>query len=122
MVDPKSRPRPDSPGRSVEACRAETNIARFDLVSIRLAVICADSGSLSAAVKVAHCSISAGSERISALEEVLGAPLFIRDHRGLRPTPVGEVFVRHARLLLGQLEVLKQEVAGSLELSTTLDG
>ncbi|WP_269759716.1 LysR family transcriptional regulator [Variovorax sp. E3] len=91
----------------------DCNIARFDLVSIRLAVLCAESGSLSAAAKVAHCSISTGSQRLSALEDFLGAALFIRDHRGLRLTPAGAVFVQNAYVLLHQLDVLKQEV-GSL--------
>jgi DNA-binding transcriptional LysR family regulator len=87
------------------------NIARFDLVSMRLAVLCAESGSLSAAAKRAHCSISAGSQRLSALEASLGKPLFIRDHRGLHLTAVGELFVGHAKLILNQLEVLKTQVS-----------
>ncbi len=86
------------------------NIARFDLVTMRLAVLCAESGSLSAASKRAHCSISAGSQRLSALEATLGKPLFIRDHRGLHPTDAGELFVAHARVILNQLEVLKAQV------------
>ncbi|HYF19853.1 MAG TPA: LysR family transcriptional regulator [Ramlibacter sp.] len=87
------------------------NLARFDLVTMRLAVLCAESGSLSAASKRAHCSISAGSQRLSALEATLGRPLFIRDHRGLRLTEVGELFVSHARLILDQLELLKAQVS-----------
>lgn len=87
------------------------NIARFDLVTMRLAVLCAESGSLSAAAKRAHCSISAGSQRLSALEATLGKPLFIRDHRGLYLTDVGDLFVAHARLILNQLEVLKTQVS-----------
>lgn len=87
------------------------NIARFDLVSMRLAVLCAESGSLSAASKRAHCSISAGSQRLSALEASLGKPLFIRDHRGLHLTNVGELFVGHAKLILHQLELLKAQVS-----------
>jgi len=87
------------------------NIARFDLVTMRLAVLCAESGSLSAASKRAHCSISAGSQRLSALEATIGKPLFIRDHRGLHVTQVGELFVAHARLILNELEVLKAQVS-----------
>ena len=87
------------------------NIARFDLVTMRLAVLCAESGSLSAASKRAHCSISAGSQRLSALESTLGRPLFIRDYRGLHLTDVGELFVAHATVILNQLEVLKAQVS-----------
>jgi molybdenum-dependent DNA-binding transcriptional regulator ModE len=87
------------------------NIARFDLVSIRLAVLCAELGTLSAAAKLAHCSISAGSQRLSALEDALGKNLFVRDHRGLQVTEAGELFVRHARTILKHLDVLRQQVA-----------
>jgi DNA-binding transcriptional LysR family regulator len=87
------------------------NIARFDLVTMKLAVLCAESGSLSAASKRAHCSISAGSQRLSALESTLGRPLFIRDHRGLHLTDVGDLFVAHAKLILNQLEVFKAQLS-----------
>ena len=45
------------------------------------------------------------------LEATLGKPLFIRDHRGLHLTDVGDLFVAHARLILNQLEVLKTQVS-----------
>lgn len=89
------------------------NIARFDLVTMRLAVLCAEYGSLSAAAKLAHCSISAGSQRLSALESLLGKPLFVRDYRGLQLTEAGALFVNNAKLILRQLEVLKAEVAAA---------
>ena len=89
----------------------DINLARFDLVTIRLAVLCAESGSLSAAAKLAHCSISAGSQRLAALEAALGKPLFVRDHRGLHPTQAGDLFVHHARIILGDLEVLEWQMA-----------
>jgi DNA-binding transcriptional LysR family regulator len=103
------------------APQMDINIARFDLVSIRLAVLCAESGSLSAATRLAHCSISTGSERLAALEGAFGKSLFVRDHRGLRLTPAGNVFVRHARVLLQNLEVLKQQVAGLHEVPLASD-
>jgi len=93
--------------------RVDINIARFDLVSMRLAVLCAESGSLSAAAKRAHCSISAGSQRLSALESTLGKHLFIRDYRGLQLTDAGELFVRHARVILSHLQVLSEQVASA---------
>lgn len=91
----------------------DMNIARLDLVSIRLAVLCAESGSLSAATKRAHCSIPAGSQRLRALEGALGKTLFVRDHRGLQPTKAGELFVRHAKVILGHLEILGQLIAAT---------
>jgi DNA-binding transcriptional LysR family regulator len=86
------------------------NIARFDFVSLHLVVLCAETGSLSAAAKRAHCSISAGSLRLSAIERALARKLFLRDHRGLQITSDGEVFVRHARQILAQIELLKMQL------------
>jgi DNA-binding transcriptional LysR family regulator len=100
----------------------DMNIARFDLVSIRLAILCAESGSLSAATRLAHCSVSTGSERLTALEDAFGKALFVRDHRGLRLTQAGGVFLRHARVLLQNLEILKQQVASLQDLPVTRDG
>ncbi|WP_137894450.1 LysR family transcriptional regulator [Ramlibacter sp. 2FC] len=95
------------------------NIARLDLVSMRLVVLCAETGSLSAAAKRAHCSISAGSQRLSALESTLGRPLFVRDHRGLHLTDAGKLFVLHARIILDQLEILTRQIATAEDLAAT---
>jgi molybdenum-dependent DNA-binding transcriptional regulator ModE len=89
---------------------ANANLARFDLVSIRLAVYCAELGSLSAAAKRAHCSLSTSSYRLSALEHALGRPLFMRDYRGLRTTDAGDLFVRHASTILRQVELMNYRI------------
>ncbi|HSV79437.1 MAG TPA: LysR family transcriptional regulator [Ramlibacter sp.] len=86
------------------------NLARFDLVSMRLAVLCAETGSLSAAARRAHCSLSTGSHRLSALEDSFGAQLFTRDHRGLQPTEAGELFLAHARSILERIELMSRQV------------
>lgn len=87
------------------------NLAKYDLVSIRLALLCAQTGSLSAATRQAHCSLSAGSQRLSALEDALGTALFIRDHRGLQPTRAGKLFAQHAGVILGALTQLSEELS-----------
>lgn len=89
----------------------DANLARFDLVSIRLAVLCAELGSLSAASKRVHCSISTGSYRLSALEETLGKRLFTRDYRGLHTTEAGELFVQHGKAILQHVELMNRQVA-----------
>lgn len=89
----------------------DINLARFDLVSIRLAVLCAEFGSLSAASKHVHCSISTSSYRLSGLEETLGRRLFTRDHRGLHTTEAGELFVQHGRTILKHVDLLNRQVA-----------
>jgi DNA-binding transcriptional LysR family regulator len=87
------------------------NLARLDLVSLRLAVFCAELGSLSAAADRAHCSISTGSYRLSALEEALGTRLFTRDHTGLHITSAGERLMDYARAILDLIESMETAVA-----------
>lgn len=91
------------------------NLARFDLTSIRLVVLCAEMGSLSAAARRSHCTLSAGSQRLSALEHSLGRRLFVRDYRGLQPTPAGNLVARHGRAILNQLEMMKNQVESAAE-------
>lgn len=82
------------------------NVARFDLVSIRLAVLCAEHGSLSAAAKQVPCSLSAASSRLNGLEHAVGTALFIREHSGLRLTPAGDEFIAHGKAILKQVELM----------------
>ncbi|MEO8013750.1 MAG: LysR family transcriptional regulator [Polaromonas sp.] len=87
------------------------NLARFDLVSIRLAVDCAQTGSLTAAARGAHLALGAASRRIRELEDALGEPLFDRHARGLQPTAAGRVFVKHGLRLLQTMDQLGAELA-----------
>ncbi len=90
--------------------RLPVNLARFDLVSMRLAVLCAEHGSLSSAARRMHCSLSTGSYRLSALEDMLGMQLFTRDHRGLHATLAGHLFVKRAQVILEEVELLSQQL------------
>lgn len=87
------------------------NLARFDLVSIRLAVACAQTGSLTAAARDSHLALAAASRRIRELEDALGDALFERHARGLLPTAAGRVFVKHGLTLLQTMEQLGGELA-----------
>ncbi len=87
------------------------NLARFDLVSIRLAVACAQTGSLTAAARTAPLALAAASRRIRELEAALGDTLFERHARGLLPTAAGRVFVKHGLTLLQTMEQLGSELA-----------
>ena len=89
---------------------APYNLARFDLVSIRLAVACAQTGSLTAAARDSHLALAAASRRIRELESALGNTLFKRHARGLLPTPAGRVFVKHGLTLLQTMEQLGSEL------------
>ena len=86
--------------------RGTINLVRIDLASIRLVVLCAETGSLSAAAKLAHLSLSGASHKLGLLQESLGAKLFERHRRGLRPTRAGRIVASNGRLMLGLLEHL----------------
>lgn len=87
------------------------NLARFDLVSIRLAVACVQTGSLSAAAREANLALAAASRRLRELESALGDTLFERHTRGLTPTAAGRVFVKHGLTLLQTMAQLGSELA-----------
>lgn len=102
------------------------NPARYDLLSIRIAVACAQHGSLSAAAAASNLALAAASRRLRELEESLGVPLFERHRRGLILTPAGHIFVRHALALLqtaerlgGELRDFGQGVARHVSLSAS---
>lgn len=96
---------------SPRARRRALNLARIELVSLRLAVLCMETGSLSAAAREAHLSLSGASHRLSSLEDAFGTRLFERHPRGLRATRAGELVASHGRLLLGTLEHLTDKLA-----------
>lgn len=100
------------------------NLARFDFVSVRLAVACAQRGSLSAAAAECNLAVAAASRRISELEAALGEKLFERHSRGLSPTAAGRAFARRGLTLLqemdglvGELSDLREGVARHIRMS-----
>ena len=81
-------------------------------MSIRLAVACAQTGSLTAAARESHLALAAASRRIRELEDALGSS---RCSSGMRaacfpPLPAG-VFVKHGLALLQTMEQLGGELA-----------
>lgn len=83
---------------------------RADPQDLRLFLAVFDAGSITAAAARVHLSLTAASERLRTLESSIGTPLFDRTRRGVVATPAGEVFARHARAVLGQLEQLQTEL------------
>jgi len=82
------------------------NLGNVRWTALRLVVLCEHLGSLSAAAPVAHLSVAAASTQLSNLERLLGTRLFVRERRGLRPTPAGRRVASHCRLLLRGLDEL----------------
>lgn len=98
------------------------NLARIDLASIRLVVLCAETGSLSAAARLAHMSVSGASHKLSFLEESLKAKLFERHRRGLSPTRSGQMVASNGRLVLGLLEHLVNSLSSHAPLPAAWSG
>jgi DNA-binding transcriptional LysR family regulator len=90
-----------------------TNLARFDLVSIRLAIYCAESGTLTGGAKRANMSLSRASYRLAALENSVGKRLFQRHYHGLQRTEAGTILVCHGRALLRTVDELGSLLAQS---------
>ncbi len=86
------------------------NLARFDFVSVRLAVVCARVGNLTEAASECHLVLPAASRRLRDLERALGAPLFERHPRGLKPTVLGRAFTKRGMAILHELDNLRVEL------------
>lgn len=89
---------------------APFNIARFDLVTFHLVVLCARHGSLCEAAKIAHISKSAASHRITTLENSIGRKLFRRSHSGLTLTSAGKICVVHGQAIIQEIRNFKCQI------------
>jgi len=87
------------------------NLARFDFVSIRLAVACARTGNLTEAASACHLVLPAASRRLRDLERALGGQLFERHSRGVTPTALGRAFMKRGMAILQELDKLVAELA-----------
>src|ERR1700761_7515732 len=86
----------------------------MDFRQIRYFIAIAERGGLSAASEVVHIAQPALSTQIANLEEELGVKLFERHGRGVKLTPAGSTFLRHAYIIRDQIATAKQEVTESL--------
>ncbi|WP_082176408.1 LysR substrate-binding domain-containing protein [Acidovorax sp. MR-S7] len=85
----------------------------FDFADLRLFLHLVECGNLTRGASAAALSPAAASGRLKTLEEQLNAKLFYRSSRGLTLTHAGELFLRHARSILRQLEHVRDDF-GSL--------
>ena len=99
----------------------------FDnLDDLRVLLATADTGSLTAAGRRCGLSTAAVSAAMKRLESALGARLFDRTTRSVRPTAEGEVMIDHARRALdlvaeGQAKVRgdRGELVGSINITAS---
>src|SRR3546814_19872164 len=82
----------------------------FDLTDMQLMVNVAGAMSLTKGAEYSFLSLPAASNRVKNLEGYLGTALLYRTSQGVTLTPSGEAFVRHARIVLRQLEHLRGDI------------
>lgn len=78
---------------------------------LRLIRAIRDSGKLHVAADIVGMSQPAASRILSDIEADAGGPLFERHPKGMIPTEIGAAFVRHARVILAEVDALSEEVA-----------
>jgi len=82
----------------------------MDLLTLRVVVAVAESGSISAGSTRVHLAVGAASARISALEASSGVRFFERSSRGVQLTPAGHMLVQRARELLADADRLSVDL------------
>src|ERR1700736_4327226 len=78
----------------------------------------ADHGSFTRAAAALHVAQPALSQQIRELEERMGVQLLDRSGRTVRPTDVGEAYLRHVRRALDELEVGGRAIRDVQDLSS----
>jgi DNA-binding transcriptional LysR family regulator len=73
---------------------------RLDLLTLRVVIAVAESGSISAGSDRLQLAVAAASARISAMEAALGIRIFERSPRGVELTPAGRMLVQRGRELV----------------------
>jgi len=79
---------------------------------MRLFLTVVERGSLTQGAHAMNLALASVSERVSGMESALGTRLLERTRKGVRPTVAGDVLVRHARMILGQVEQMRGELRG----------
>jgi DNA-binding transcriptional LysR family regulator len=69
-----------------------------------------EAGSITHGAARAHLALGAASTRIRNMENTLGAALLTRGRQGVVPTPAGRTLLQHARTILAQAEILREDL------------
>nr|WP_282572193.1 LysR substrate-binding domain-containing protein [Roseomonas acroporae] len=70
----------------------------------------AEAGSITAGAERAGLALASASARLRGMEAALGVALLARHRRGVATTTAGEALLRHARLVLDQMERLRGDM------------
>lgn len=83
----------------------------LELRHLRVVCTVADTGSVTKAAARLGLAQPALTAQLNRIERALGGALFERDRRGSRPTPLGELVLARARLVLPAVSELREEAA-----------
>jgi DNA-binding transcriptional LysR family regulator len=88
----------------------------LNLGRLRVLVEVVSRGSFSEAADALSYTQSAVSQAVARLEAEIGAPLVVRDRRGVRPTAAGATLVEHADVIFTHVQAAEDELAALLGL------
>jgi DNA-binding transcriptional LysR family regulator len=95
----------------MSSARLERWITRkFRLRHVELIAVLYEARSILKAARRLNLSQPTVTKALKDVEATLGAPLFERSNRGLAPTAYGEIFARHAKIVLSQLRHAAEEL------------
>ncbi|MFI5938191.1 LysR family transcriptional regulator [Actinoplanes sp. NPDC051494] len=84
----------------------------IDLRHLRVVRAIADAGSVNKAAAVLRVAQPALTTQLQRIERSLGGALFVRERSGVRPTPLGDMVLARARILIPALHELQTEASG----------
>ncbi|PFG41922.1 DNA-binding transcriptional LysR family regulator [Isoptericola jiangsuensis] len=90
----------------------------IDLRHLRLVTVVAEQGSVTKASNVLGMAQPALTAQLNRIDNALGGPCFVRDRHGTRPTPLGELVLRHARVLLPAMDAFGEDVRRHVQART----
>lgn len=83
---------------------------RLDIADLHLFLCVVDAGSISQGAVRANLALASASERLRSIEADAGVPLLERHSRGITTTEAGEALAHHARRILQQQSLLRDEL------------
>jgi DNA-binding transcriptional LysR family regulator len=95
---------------SIEAGEAVAILKRLKSRQILLLLALHEVRSLRKAAASLNMTQPTATKLLQDLERIVGLPLFDRGRRGIQPTNYGEVMIRHARLVLADLDRTRLEL------------
>lgn len=84
---------------------------KLELRHLRIVCAIAEAGSITRAAGHLGLAQPALAAQLKRIERMMGGPLFERSRHGVRPTPLGQLVLDRARLLLPAMRTLEEEAA-----------